>query len=129
MATCAPACQRDRVTHPGYVAPLILISSAWVAENATDENLLGSCDPTDQLYSSALRFVVYVDRHARPAVSRYPSTIRGRVLKASDYVLSTTTALHFSRDTSTNRDTAFTRIEARVMGSELAEKFIGAHES
>ena len=31
----------------------------------------------------------------------------------------------FSDDTSTSRDTAFAKIQARVLGTELAEKLIG----
>jgi 5-methyltetrahydropteroyltriglutamate--homocysteine methyltransferase len=62
--------------------------------------------------------------------------VRDRVLEASEYIpveqLGTTDDCGFapfSDDTSTNRDTAFAKIGARVMGTKLAEKLIGAHGS
>jgi 5-methyltetrahydropteroyltriglutamate--homocysteine methyltransferase len=63
-----------------------------------------------------------------------PEEVRDRVLEASEYLpieqLGTTDDCGFapfSDDTSTSRDTAFAKIEARVRGTALAEKFIGAH--
>src|SRR5712664_1905994 len=60
--------------------------------------------------------------------------VRDRVLEASEYIpieqLGTTDDCGFSPfsdDTSTNRDTAFAKIGARVMGTELAEELIGTH--
>ena len=60
--------------------------------------------------------------------------VRDRVLEASEYIpidqLGTTDDCGFSPfsdDTSTSRDTAFAKIQARVLGTKLAEKFIGAH--
>jgi 5-methyltetrahydropteroyltriglutamate--homocysteine methyltransferase len=55
------------------------------------------------------------------------------VLEASEYIpveqLGTTDDCGFSPffdDTSTSRDTAFAKIRARVLGTKLAEKIIGA---
>ena len=63
-----------------------------------------------------------------------PEEVRDRVLEASEYIpiehLGTTDDCGFSPfsdDTSTSRDTAFAKIRARVSGTELAEKLIGAH--
>jgi len=62
--------------------------------------------------------------------------VRDRVLEASEYIpieqLGTTDDCGFapfSDDTSTSRDAAFAKIGARVMGTELAGKLIGAHGS
>jgi 5-methyltetrahydropteroyltriglutamate--homocysteine methyltransferase len=62
--------------------------------------------------------------------------VRDRVLEASEYIpvdqLGTTDDCGFapfSDDTSTSRDTAFAKIGARVRGTELAEKIIGARGS
>ena len=62
--------------------------------------------------------------------------VRDRVLEASEYIpveqLGTTDDCGFapfSDDTSTNRDTAFAKIGARVMGTELAGELIGVHGS
>ena len=62
--------------------------------------------------------------------------VRDRVLEASEYIpieqLGTTDDCGFapfSDDTSTSRDTAFAKIGARVMGTELAEELIGTHGS
>jgi 5-methyltetrahydropteroyltriglutamate--homocysteine methyltransferase len=61
-----------------------------------------------------------------------PEEVRDRVLEASDYIpiehLGTTDDCGFSPfsdDTSTSRDTAFAKIQARVLGTSLAEKRIG----
>jgi 5-methyltetrahydropteroyltriglutamate--homocysteine methyltransferase len=61
-----------------------------------------------------------------------PEEVRDRVLEASEYIpiehLGTTDDCGFSPfsdDTSTSRDTAFAKIQARVRGTKLAEKFIG----
>jgi len=61
-----------------------------------------------------------------------PEEVRDRVLEASQYVpierLGTTDDCGFSPfsdDTSTSRDTAFAKIQARVLGTKLAEKLIG----
>jgi 5-methyltetrahydropteroyltriglutamate--homocysteine methyltransferase len=63
-----------------------------------------------------------------------PEEVRDRVLEASEYIptdqLGTTDDCGFapfSDDTSTTRDTAFAKIRARVLGTELAEKLIGGH--
>jgi 5-methyltetrahydropteroyltriglutamate--homocysteine methyltransferase len=62
--------------------------------------------------------------------------VRDRVVEASEYIpveqLGTTDDCGFapfSDDTSTNRDTAFAKIGARVMGTELAGELIGVHGS
>src|ERR1700704_2688279 len=64
-----------------------------------------------------------------------PEEVRDRVLEASEYIpvehLGTTDDCGFSPfsdDTSTSRDTAFAKIQARVLGTKLAEKLIGAHK-
>jgi 5-methyltetrahydropteroyltriglutamate--homocysteine methyltransferase len=64
-----------------------------------------------------------------------PEEVRDRVLEASDYIpieqLGTTDDCGFSPfsdDTSTSRDTAFAKIQARVRGTKLAEKRIGGNE-
>jgi methionine synthase II (cobalamin-independent) len=62
-----------------------------------------------------------------------PEEVRDRVLEAAEYVpieqLGTTDDCGFSPfsdDTSTTRETAFAKIGARVLGTKLAEKLIGA---
>ena len=62
-----------------------------------------------------------------------PEEVRDRVLEATEYIpveqLGTTDDCGFSPfsdDTSTSRDTAFAKIQARVLGTALAEKLIGA---
>ena len=64
-----------------------------------------------------------------------PEDVRDRVLEASEYIpieqLGTTDDCGFSPfmdNTSTSRDTAFAKIQARVLGTALAEKIIGAHQ-
>jgi 5-methyltetrahydropteroyltriglutamate--homocysteine methyltransferase len=64
-----------------------------------------------------------------------PEEVRDSVLEASEYIpveqLGTTDDCGFSPfsdDTSTSRDTAFAKIQARVLGTALAEKFIGARQ-
>jgi 5-methyltetrahydropteroyltriglutamate--homocysteine methyltransferase len=64
-----------------------------------------------------------------------PQEVRDRVLEASEYIpveqLGTTDDCGFSPfsdDTSTSRDTAFAKIQARVRGTKLAEELIGGHE-
>ena len=64
-----------------------------------------------------------------------PEEVRDRVLEASEYIpigqLGTTDDCGFSPfsdNTSTSRDTAFAKIRARVLGTKLAEAFIGAHQ-
>src|SRR5258708_10754291 len=61
-----------------------------------------------------------------------PEEVRDRVLEASEYIpieqLGTTDDCGFSPfsdDTSTSRYTAFAKIQARVLGTKLAEKLIG----
>jgi 5-methyltetrahydropteroyltriglutamate--homocysteine methyltransferase len=61
-----------------------------------------------------------------------PEEVRDHVLEASEYIpieqLGTTDDCGFSPfsdDTSTSRDTAFAKIQARVRGTKLAEKLIG----
>jgi 5-methyltetrahydropteroyltriglutamate--homocysteine methyltransferase len=63
-----------------------------------------------------------------------PEEVRDRVLEASEYIpieqLGTTDDCGFSPfsdDTSTTRDTAFAKIRARVLGTQLAATLIGAH--
>jgi 5-methyltetrahydropteroyltriglutamate--homocysteine methyltransferase len=63
-----------------------------------------------------------------------PEEVRDRVLEASEYIpieqLGTTDDCGFSPfsdDTSTSRDTAFAKIQARVIGTALAEKHLGVH--
>jgi 5-methyltetrahydropteroyltriglutamate--homocysteine methyltransferase len=63
-----------------------------------------------------------------------PEDVRDRVLEASEYIpieqLGTTDDCGFapfSDNTSTSRDTAFAKIRARVLGTELAGKLIGDH--
>jgi 5-methyltetrahydropteroyltriglutamate--homocysteine methyltransferase len=65
-----------------------------------------------------------------------PEEVRDRVLEASEYIpieqLGTTDDCGFSPfsdNTSTTRDTAFAKIKARVLGTALAEKLIGAHHA
>jgi 5-methyltetrahydropteroyltriglutamate--homocysteine methyltransferase len=60
-----------------------------------------------------------------------PEEVRDRVLEAAEYIpveqLGTTDDCGFSPfsdDTSTSRDTAFAKIQARVRGTKLAEKLI-----
>jgi 5-methyltetrahydropteroyltriglutamate--homocysteine methyltransferase len=62
-----------------------------------------------------------------------PEEVRDRVLEAADYIpleqLGTTDDCGFapfSDDTSTSRDTAFAKIQARVRGTALAERVLGA---
>jgi len=61
-----------------------------------------------------------------------PQIVRDRILEAAQYIpveqLGTTDDCGFSPfcdDTSTTRDTAFAKIEARVLGTRLAEKALG----
>ena len=63
-----------------------------------------------------------------------PEEVRDRVLEASEYIpveqLGTTDDCGFSPfsdDTSTSRDTAFAKIQARVLGTRLAETVLGGH--
>jgi methionine synthase II (cobalamin-independent) len=65
-----------------------------------------------------------------------PEEVRDRVLEASEYIpieqLGTTDDCGFSPfsdNTSTTRDTAFAKIKARVLGTALAAKLIGAHHA
>jgi methionine synthase II (cobalamin-independent) len=64
-----------------------------------------------------------------------PEEVRDRVLEASEYIpiehLGTTDDCGFSPfsdDTSTSRDTAFAKIQARVVGTKLAEEAIGGRQ-
>jgi len=64
-----------------------------------------------------------------------PEEVRDRVLEASEYIpvehLGTTDDCGFSPfsdDTSTSRETAFAKIQARVLGTQLAATLIGAHQ-
>ena len=64
-----------------------------------------------------------------------PEEVRDRVLEAAEYIpieqLGTTDDCGFSPfmdNTSTSRDTAFAKIQARVRGTALAEQLIGAHQ-
>src|ERR1700726_767254 len=63
-----------------------------------------------------------------------PEEVRDRVLEASEYIpveqLGTTDDCGFSPfsdDNSTSRDTAFAKIQARVLGTKLAEKVLGGY--
>ena len=63
-----------------------------------------------------------------------PEAVRDRVLEAAEYIpvdqLGTTDDCGFSPfsdDTSTSRDTAFAKIRARVLGTQMAAALIGAH--
>jgi 5-methyltetrahydropteroyltriglutamate--homocysteine methyltransferase len=63
-----------------------------------------------------------------------PEEVRDRVLEAAEYIpvdqLGTTDDCGFSPfsdDTSTSRDTAFAKIKARVLGTQMAATLIGAH--
>jgi 5-methyltetrahydropteroyltriglutamate--homocysteine methyltransferase len=63
-----------------------------------------------------------------------PEEVRDRVLEAAEYIpvdqLGTTDDCGFSPfsdDTSTSRDTAFAKIRARVLGTQMAATLIGAH--
>jgi 5-methyltetrahydropteroyltriglutamate--homocysteine methyltransferase len=63
-----------------------------------------------------------------------PEEVRDRVLEAAEFIpieqLGTTDDCGFSPfsdGTSTSRDTAFAKIQARVLGTKLAEKLIGGH--
>ncbi len=65
-----------------------------------------------------------------------PEEVRDRVLEASEYIsieqLGTTDDCGFSPfsdDTSTSRDTAFAKIQARVLGTKLAEKALALRSS
>src|SRR6266478_6521775 len=64
-----------------------------------------------------------------------PEEVRDRVLEASEYIpveqLGTTDDCGFSPfsdDTSTSRDIAFAKIQARVRGTKLAETALGGHQ-
>jgi 5-methyltetrahydropteroyltriglutamate--homocysteine methyltransferase len=64
-----------------------------------------------------------------------PEQVRDRVLEASEHIrieqLGTTDDCGFSPfsdDTSTSRDTAFAKIQSRVLGTRLAEELVGAHK-
>jgi len=77
------------------------------------------------------RVFVGVTAPIDPRVER-PEEVRDRVLEASEYIpidqLGTTDDCGFSPfsdDTSTSRDTAFAKIQARVLGTKLAEELIG----
>ena len=77
------------------------------------------------------RVFVGVTSPADPHIET-PEKVRDRVVEASEYIpiedLGTTDDCGFSPfsdDTSTSRDTAFTKIRARVLGTKLAEKLIG----
>src|SRR5580704_14383301 len=63
-----------------------------------------------------------------------PEQVRDRVLEAAEYIpieqLGTTDDCGFSPfsdDTSTSRDTAFAKIQARVLGTKLAETVLGGY--
>src|SRR5713101_8377766 len=76
------------------------------------------------------RIFVGVTAPADPRIET-PEEVRDRVLEASEYIpieqLGTTDDCGFSPfsdDTSTSRDTAFAKIQARVLGTKLAEKIV-----
>ena len=77
------------------------------------------------------RVFVGVTAPADPRIET-PEEVRDRVLEASEYIpieqLGTTDDCGFSPfsdDTSTSRETAFAKIQARVLGTRLAEEVIG----
>jgi len=79
------------------------------------------------------RVFVGVTAPADPRIET-PEEVRDRVIEASEYIpieqLGTTDDCGFSPfsdDTSTSRDTAFAKIQARVLGTRLAERLIGGH--
>src|SRR5437867_8840624 len=81
----------------------------------------------------AQRICVGVTAPADPRIET-PEEVRDRVIEASEYIpveqLGTTDDCGFapfSDDTSTSRDTAFAKIQARVLGTRLAERLIGGH--
>jgi 5-methyltetrahydropteroyltriglutamate--homocysteine methyltransferase len=80
------------------------------------------------------RIFVGVTAPIDPAIET-AEAVRDRVLEAAEYIpieqLGTTDDCGFSPfsdDTSTSRDTAFAKIQARVAGTALAEKLIGAFQ-
>src|SRR6267154_1116362 len=87
----------------------------------TEGRLAVKIDPSGQLLNS------FIDLN-NLALSRFsPEEVRDRVLEASEYIpierLGTTDDCGFSPfsdDTSTSRDTAFAKIHARVLGTQLA---------
>src|SRR5437879_4098970 len=77
------------------------------------------------------RVFVGVTAPADPRIET-PEEVRDRVIEASEYIpveqLGTTDDCGFAPfcdDTSTSRDTAFAKIQARVLGTRLAERLIG----
>src|ERR1700686_845906 len=79
------------------------------------------------------RVFVGVTAPADPRIET-PEEVRDRVIEASEYIpieqLGTAADCGFSPfsdDTSTSRDTAFAKIQARVLGTRLAERLIGGH--
>src|SRR5258708_6646059 len=63
-----------------------------------------------------------------------PEEVRDRVLEASEYIPikqlvtpDNSRFAPFTHHTSRSRDTAFAKIQARVLGTKLAEEFIGGH--
>jgi 5-methyltetrahydropteroyltriglutamate--homocysteine methyltransferase len=79
------------------------------------------------------RIFVGVIAPADPRIEA-PEEVRDRVVEASEYIpleqLGTTDDCGFSPfsdDTSTSRDTAFAKIQARVLGTALAETRLGVH--
>src|SRR2546425_5410996 len=79
------------------------------------------------------RVFVGVTAPADPRIET-PEEVRDRVIEASEYIpveqLGTTDDCGFAPfcdDTSTSRDTAFAKIQARVLGTRLAERLIGGH--
>jgi 5-methyltetrahydropteroyltriglutamate--homocysteine methyltransferase len=79
------------------------------------------------------RIFVGVTAPADPRIEA-PEEVRDRVVEASEYIpleqLGTTDDCGFSPfsdDTSTSRDTAFAKIQARVLGTALAETRLGVH--
>src|ERR1700716_463857 len=79
------------------------------------------------------RVFVGVTAPADPLIET-PEAVRDRVFEASEYIpseqLGTTDDCGFSPfsdDTSTSRDTAFAKIQARVLGTKLAEAVLGGY--
>jgi methionine synthase II (cobalamin-independent) len=87
-----------------------------------------------RLLKPGLRIFVGVIAPSDPHIET-PVEVRDRVLEAAEYIpieqLGTTDDCGFSPfmdNTSTSRDTAFAKVQARVRGTALAEKLIGAHQ-
>jgi len=68
-------------------------------------------------------------RYAKPAPIIIPTEPIVSIPRPADLVRTPSRHRRLCNDTSSNRDTAFARIGARVTGFQLAEKLIGARGS